>query len=77
MKNLTIDSLQIALLLGRRKMTRRELCEKTGITEANMSTILKRGNIRPKTAGIIADALEVDLTEILQLPEREAMHEAR
>lgn len=66
MKSLHIDSMKISVCLARMKMTRSELCKHSGISEANMSTILKRGTARPKTAGLIADALGVDVLEILQ-----------
>ena len=66
MKSLHIDSMKISVCLARIKMTRSELCKHSGISEANMSTILKRGTARPKTAGLIADALGVDVLEILQ-----------
>ena len=74
---MTLDKGKIDLWLGRNKMTRRSLCEKSGFTEANLSTILKRGRVRPKTAGILADALGVDVVEILMDPEGEAYHEER
>ncbi len=65
MKSLYIDSMKISVCLARMKMTRSELCKHSGISEANMSTILKRGTARPKTAGLIADALGVDVTGII------------
>lgn len=69
MRSVNLDVMQITLFLGRKCMTRRELCKLTGITEANMSTIIKRGTAAPKTAGLIAAALGVDIEEIVKLPE--------
>lgn len=60
---------KFSLSLGRQCMSRRDLCKITGITESNLSTMLKRGNVRPKTAGIIAAALGVDISEIVKLSE--------
>lgn len=65
MKSLRLDPEKITISLARRKMSRSELCRLTSISEANMSTILKRGTVRPKTAGLIADALGVDVLEII------------
>ena len=66
MKGLKLDKRAIELWLGRNLMTRRTLCEKSGITEANLSIILKRGTVRAITAGKLADALGVDITQILE-----------
>lgn len=60
-----VDPVKIRLNLARRQMTRKELCNVTGIKSSNFSIILKRGTVRPKTAGAIADALGVDVTEII------------
>ena len=68
MAYLTLDPQQIAICLARKRMTRSELCRLAGITEANISTMLKKRRVRPKTAGLIADALGVDVEEILVLP---------
>ena len=70
-----LDDTAIAVVLARKHMTKRDLCKKAGIDQGNLTTMLKRGNVRPKTAGILADALGVDITEILQL-KQEADHEA-
>lgn len=65
MKYLIIDPEKIAVCLARALMSRRKLCELTGITEANMSTLIKKKRVSPITAGKIAKALGVDVTEIL------------
>ncbi len=65
-----VDPVKIRLNLARRQMTRKELCMITGIKSSNFSIILKRGTVRPKTAGAIADALGVDVTEIIVTEER-------
>lgn len=65
MKSLPIDPEKIAICLARALITRKEMCKLAGITEANMSTIIKKGRVSPLTAGKIAKALGVDVTEIL------------
>lgn len=74
---LIIDPEKVTISLARKQMTRKELSDSAGIRPANLNAILKRKTVAPKTAGIIAAALDVDVADILQLPEREAMHEAR
>ena len=65
MKSLPIDPEKIAICLARAMMTRKEMCSLAGIKAANMSVIIKRGRATPTTAGKIAKALGVDVTEIL------------
>lgn len=67
MDTVFISKDKFSLALGRQCMSRRDICDKTGITEANLSIMLKRGNVRPKTAGRIAAALGVDISEIVKL----------
>lgn len=70
MKYLIIDPEKLAICLARKIMTRREMCKISGITEANMSTIIKTRRVLPATAGKIAAALGVDVLEILDLREK-------
>ena len=69
-----IDDVAVNVLLAKRRMSKKDLCQLTGINTGNFSVLLRRGRVRPKTAGAIAAALGVDVREILQ-PEREADHE--
>ena len=66
MKFLYIDPVKIALCLARAQMTRGEMCKRCGITDGNMSAILKKGHASPRNVGRIAEALGVDVTEILK-----------
>ena len=47
-------------------MTRAQLAEKAGLSRPNVSTVLTRGTCKPQTAGKIANALNVDVSEILE-----------
>ena len=69
MGSIRLDKWQIKVCLARKRMTRTELCRLTGISQGNMTAMLKRGSVSPKTAGLIADALGVDVEEILVPPE--------
>ena len=62
------DAITIALI--RKRMGRKDLCEKCGISESNFSSMMRRGTVRTKTAGKIADALDIDYLQIINLPER-------
>ena len=70
-KAVKIDSVAIDVLLARQQLTRQKLAEKAEIDKGNLSTMLKRGFVRPKTAGRIATALGVDVIDIIELPENE------
>ena len=48
-------------------LTMKQLAELSGISRQNLSTILHRGSCRPDTAGKIARALGVDVTEIMEV----------
>ena len=69
MAHIRLDPWKVKVCLARKKMTRTELCKRTGISQANFSSMLKKGTVAPVTAGNIADALGVDVLEILVTPE--------
>ena len=61
-----LDDIEIAVAMARKRMSRTELCELSGINISNFSTIMKRRTVRPKTAGAIAEALGVDVRQIIK-----------
>lgn len=65
-KSIAIDATKIKIEMARKQLTRKAVCQKTGISESYFSAIVRKGKAMPKTAGVIADALGVDVTEILQ-----------
>ena len=71
MDYLKIDGWKIKKCLANKRMSRTELCRLTGISQGNFTVMQKRGTVLPKTAGLIADALGVDVEEILVLPGEE------
>ena len=44
-----------------------ELAEQSGISRQNLSTVLRRGTCAPTTAGRIAKAMGVDLSDITEI----------
>lgn len=68
-RTVVIDDIAVSVALARKRMTKKQLGEISEINQGSLSTILKRGTVRPKTAKKIAEALGVDVTEIMKQPE--------
>lgn len=60
---------KILILLARFKMSKVDLAKKAGISRQTLSTILSGNRCKPETIGKIAEALKVDVTEIIDLEE--------
>lgn len=54
------------LAMARAKASREELAVKTGLSPVSITNLLGRGRCKPATAGKLAEALGVDVTEILE-----------
>lgn len=65
--NLNVPYIEKSLAV--RGLTQKKLAEMSGLYRQNISTILKKGSCTPITAGKIAAALGVDVSEIIKLPE--------
>ena len=63
-KKLTIDRVRIETIMAERQITLGDLAAASGIAKQNISTILRRGNCYPKTAGKLAKGLCVPVVEI-------------
>ena len=61
-----IDATKIKIMLAERGMTRAALAAMCGISRQNISTILTRGTCEPKTAGKLANGLNVSVAEIVK-----------
>ncbi len=57
--------------IARKQMTFSELASMCGLAKQSISAIIHRGSCSPKTAGKIAAALGLDVTEIIVTEERE------
>ena len=60
-----IDRNKMLIAMARAKLNRSDLAEKAGLTVPIVANTLNRGTCKPATAGSIAEALGVDVTEIL------------
>lgn len=64
--SLKLDKTKIQICMARKKITSFQLVEMAGITTNTLNNAVNSGKAcKPTTAGRIADALEVDVTEIL------------
>lgn len=65
MTNLQVSQDKVQLLMAQKCMNPYDLCSKAGISYASYRRIMKYGGCKLATLGLIAKALEVDVTEIL------------
>lgn len=63
---MTIDRNKVDIVLARRKQTVGKLCEDVGLSRNRFYVIVNSKNVSPKTAGRLAEALGVDVTEIIE-----------
>lgn len=67
MTNLKISQDKVQLAMARKAMNPYDLCSKAGISYASYRRIMKEGNCKIATLGKISQALEVDVTDIMDL----------
>lgn len=65
MHNLKVDGEKVRLIMARNTMNPYDLCSGAQISYASYRRIMKEGNCKIATLGKIANALGVDVTEIL------------
>ena len=63
--NVKLDRKKIDLVMARKKMSVAGLSEAYGVSRARLNVILNSRKVTPICAGRVADALGVDVTEIL------------
>lgn len=66
MTNLRISQDKVQLIMAKKCMNPYSLCGAAGITYATYRRIMKNGSCKIGTMGKIANALNVDITEILE-----------
>ena len=57
---------KIEIILARKKMSRTQMAKTAGVSRNRIYVILKCRNVTPAVVGRIAEALDVDVTEILE-----------
>ena len=63
---MTVSREKINIIMARKQVTAAELCEMAGFSRNRFYAILSSRNVVPKTAGRVAAALGVDVTEIIE-----------
>lgn len=61
-----LDIGKIRVAMARKCWDVNDLAEQCGVFKTNIQSILNRQVVRPKTAGMLAQALGVDVTEIIK-----------
>lgn len=61
-----LNKSKLMLLMAKNELSIVELAEHYGVTKQRMSYILNCAKVQPKTAGKLAKALGVDVTEIIE-----------
>ena len=59
-----LNTYEIRCLMGRKGMTARQVALAAGLCADRFSVIIKKGSCRPDTAGRLAAALGVDISDI-------------
>lgn len=66
MTNLKISQNKVQLLMAKKCMNPYDLCSKAGISYASYRRIMKSGGCKLATLGKISQALECNVTEIIE-----------
>lgn len=63
---MTVSKEKVDIILARKQITAASLCEKAGFSRNRFYAILNSKSVSPKSAGRVASALGVDVTEIIE-----------
>lgn len=61
-----VDKKKIEIAMARAKINRNDLAKKAKLPISTLRNVYSRGSCKPSTAGHIAEALEVDVIEIIK-----------
>lgn len=61
-----LDRRKLEIAMARAKLNKHDLAEKADMPIPTIGSICKRESCKPATAGRLADALGVDVTEIIE-----------
>lgn len=61
-----LSKIKINMLMARKQLTVTALAKRSGVSRSRMTVILSNSDATPICAGKLAQALEVDVTEILE-----------
>ncbi len=57
---------KILVLLARSGKSKKDLADSAGLSRQTITTVFRYGKCKPETAGKLATALKVDVTEIIE-----------
>ena len=63
------NNMKMQIALARAKMSSSDLSEATGISRASIGRMIGGAECKPFNVGIVAEALGVDVTEIIDMEE--------
>lgn len=63
---MTLSDSKIALAMARQQLSKTQLAEKAGMSRNRLNVLLNSKKITPVSAGRVAAALQVDVTEIIE-----------
>lgn len=66
-----IDKKKIDIILAKKELTKKDLCEMIRMSQVRMQAILNAERLQPKTIGKIAKALNVHVEDIIETKERQ------
>lgn len=64
--SMKLNEEKIKIMMAQKQLSSTELANRCSLTRQRISCILNSIHVTPKTAGHIAKALEVDVTEIIE-----------
>ena len=62
---MNISATKIDVLIADQGLSRKEYADKCGVSRQYITAVLKRGTCQPKTAGMLAKALGVSVSDII------------
>lgn len=63
---MTLNREKVNIILARKRVTVSDLCKSAGFSRNRFYIVMNSKNVSPKTAGRVAEALGVDVTEIIE-----------
>ena len=67
-----LNKSKILLIMASKQMTQQSISKTYGVSSRRISNIINASNVRPVTAGKLAKALGVNVTDILEVDEDES-----
>lgn len=63
---MVLNGKKIEMAMARKMMKYQDLAKKADISKTTVDKAIRGGDLNPYTAGVIADALDVDIAELME-----------